>query len=107
MKQMRITDEELAVIKGLFADNEEGLKVMRKIFLPEIDYTAPLGQLVDMWIPVEVDDVTPEQAIINIKARKTLIIHIESCLMQLCNLAGKKDDTVEATKKKLQQDSAK
>ena len=38
MKQMRITDEELAVIKGLFADNEEGLKVMRKIFLPEIDY---------------------------------------------------------------------
>lgn len=107
MKQMRITDEELAVIKGLFADNEEGLKVMRKIFLPEIDYTAPLGQLVDMWIPVEVDDVTPEQAIINIKARKTLIIHIESCLMQLRNLAGKKDDTVEATKKKLQQDSAK
>ena len=104
---MRITDEELAVIKGLFADNEEGLKVMRKIFLPEIDYTAPLGQLVDMWIPVEVDDVTPEQAIINIKARKTLIIHIESCLMQLRNLAGKKDDTVEATKKKLQQDSAK
>ena len=107
MKQMRITDEELAVIKGLFADNEEGLKVMRKIFLPEIDYTAPLGQLVDMWIPVEVDDVTPEQAIINIKARKTLIIHIESCLTQLRNLAGKKDDTVEATKKKLQQDSAK
>lgn len=107
MKQMRITDEELAVIKGLFADNEEALKVMRKIFLPEIDYTAPLGQLVDMWIPVEVDDVTPEQAIINIKARKTLIIHIESCLMQLRNLAGKKEESVEITKKKLMQDSAK
>jgi hypothetical protein len=107
MKPMRITDEELAVIKGLFADNEEALKVMRKIFLPEIDYSAPLGQLVDMWIPVEVDDVTPEQAIVNIKARKTLIIHIESCLMQLRNLAGKKEESVEATKKKLQQDSAK
>lgn len=107
MKPMRITDEELAVIKGLFADNEEALKVMRKIFLPEIDYSAPLGQLVDMWIPVEIDDVTPEQALVNIKARKTLIIHVESCLMQLRNLAGKKDDSVEATKKKLQQDSSK
>lgn len=106
-KQMRITDEELAVIKGLFAENEDGLKLMRKIFLPEIDYNAPLGQLVDMWIPVEVDDVSPEQAIINIKARKSLIIHVESCLMQLRNLAGKKEDTVENTKKKLMQDSSK
>lgn len=106
-KQMRITDEELAVIKGLFAENEEALKLLRKIFLPEIDYTAPLGQLVDMWMPVEVDEVTPEQAIINIKARKTLIIHVESCLMQLRNLAGKKEESVEITKKKLMQDSSK
>lgn len=106
-KQMRITDEELAVIKGLFADNEEALKLMRKIFLPEIDYDAPLGQLVDMWIPVEVDGISSEQAIVNIKARKTLIVHIESCLMQLKNLAGKKQDSVEETKKKLMQDSSK
>lgn len=106
-KQMRITDAELATIKSLFAENEDALKLMRKIFLPEIDYTAPLGQLVDMWIPVEVDDVSPEQAIVNIKARKTLIIHVESCLMQLRNLAGKKQETVEETKKKLQRDSSK
>lgn len=107
MKQMRITDEELAVIKGLFAGNEEALKIMRKIFLPEIDYSAPLGQLVDMWLPVEVDEVSPEQALVNIKARKTLIVHVESCLMQLRNLAGQKEDSVEATKKKLAQDSSK
>ena len=107
MKQMRITDEELAVIKGLFAGNEEALKIMRKIFLPEIDYSAPLGQLVDMWLPVEVDEVSSEQALVNIKARKTLIVHVESCLMQLRNLAGQKEDSVEATKKKLAQDSSK
>lgn len=106
-KQMRITDDELSVIKGLFADNEDALKVMRKIFLPEIDYSAPLGQIVDVWLPVEIDDVTPEQAIINIKARKTLITHIETCLLQLRNLAGSKVDSVEQTKKKLMQNSNK
>lgn len=106
-KQSRITDEDLAVIKGLFADNESALKLMRKIFLPEIDVTAPLGQVVDMWMPVEIDDVTPEQALVNIKARKTLIVHIETCLMQLRNMAGTKDETVEQTKKKLAQNSSK
>jgi hypothetical protein len=106
-KQMRITDAELATIKSLFAENEEGLKIMRKIFLPEIDYDAPLGQVVDMWMPVEVDEVSPEQAIINIKARKTLIVHVESCLMQLRTLAGTKEETVESTKDKLMKNSNK
>lgn len=106
-KQMRITDAELATIKSLFAGNEEGLKIMRKIFLPEIDYSAPLGQVVDMWIPVEIDEVSPEQALVNIKARKTLIVHVESCLMQLRNLAGSKDDSVEKTKEKLMKNSNK
>lgn len=106
-KQMRITDAELATIKSLFADNEEALKIMRKIFLPEIDYNAPLGQVMDMWMPVEVDEVSPEQALVNIKARKTLIIHVESCLMQLRTLAGSKEESVETTKEKLMKNSNK
>ncbi len=106
-KQMRITDEELATIKSLFAENEAALKVMRKVFLPEIDYNAPLGQIVDMWMPVEIDEVSPEQALVNIKARKSLIVHVESCLMQLRNLAGSKVDSVEKTKEKLMKNSNK
>ena len=103
----RITDAEMAIIKGMFAENEEALKLMRKIFLPSLDYTAPLGMIMDMWIPVEIDDVTPEQALINIKARKTLITHVEQCLMLLKNLAGTKDETPEETAKRVFKNSSK
>lgn len=103
----RISDAEMAVIKGMFADNDDALKLMRKIFLPSIEIGAPLGMLMDMWIPVEIDNVSPEQAIINIKARKSLITHIEQCLMLLKNLAGTKEETVEQTTKRVFKNSAK
>lgn len=103
----RITNDEMAIIKGMFAENDEALKLMRKIFLPSLDTSAPLGMIMDMWIPVEIDNVTPEQALINIKARKTLITHVEQCLMLLKNLAGKKDETAEQTAKRVFQNSSK
>jgi hypothetical protein len=103
----RITDAEMAIIKSMFAENDEALKLMRKIFLPSIEVDAPLGMVMDMWIPVEIDDVTPEQAIINIKARKTLITHVEQCLMLLKNLAGTKDESAEQTAKRIFKNSSK
>ena len=107
MNNSRITDAEMAIIKGMFAENDEALKLMRKIFLPSLDASAPLGMIMDMWIPVEIDDVTPEQALINIKARKTLITHVEQCLMLLKNLAGTKDETPEQTAKRVFSNSSK
>lgn len=106
-KQMRITDAELQTIKSLFADNEEGLKVMRKIFLPELDPATPLGQNLDLWMTVKIEDMSPEQAVINIKARNTLITHIEQQLLQLRSLAGLKVETVEETKTRLAGNSSK
>ena len=35
-KEMRITDEELNLIKTTFAENDTLLKLIRKIFLPEL-----------------------------------------------------------------------
>ena len=104
---MRITDAELQTIKSLFADNEEGLKVMRKIFLPELDPATPLGQNLDLWMTVKIEDMSPEQAVINIKARNTLITHIEQQLLQLRSLAGLKVETVEETKTRLAGNSSK
>ncbi len=106
-KQMRINDDELKIIKSLFADNETALKLMRKIFLPEVDTDAPIGQVVDIWMPIDVDSISPEQLVTTIKARKILISHLEQCLMQLSVLAGSKIDSVEETKKKLTQNSTK
>lgn len=106
-KEMRINDEELSLIKALFADNPSALKLLRKIFLPEVTSDAPIGQQVDLWMTLKVDDLTPEQAIINIKARNTVIQHVEGCLMQLYLLAGQKEETVEDTKKRLAKNSTK
>lgn len=106
-KEMRISDDELALIKALFADNPGALKLLRKVFLPEITFTAPLGQQVDLWMTLKIEDLSPEQALINLKARNTVIQHVEGCLMQLNSLAGMKEESVEDTKKRLAKNSTK
>ena len=106
-QQMRISDLELQLIKSTFAGNEELLMLLRKIFLPELDASLPLGQNLDLWMTLKIDDMDPEQAIINLKARHTVIQHIEQQLLSLKLLAGMKEESVEDTKKRLQQDSAK
>ena len=106
-QQMRINDVELQLIKNTFAENDELLRVMRKVFLPEIEAGTPIGQNLDLWMTLKIEDMPPEQALINIKARNTVIQHVEMCLAQLKVLGGMKDETVEATKEKLKKDSAK
>lgn len=106
-KEMRITDDELATIKSMFADNLPGLKILRKIFLPEINANAPLGQNLDLWMTMKVEDQDPEAIITNLKARNTLISHVEQCLMQLNVLAGQKTETVDDTKARLAANSTK
>jgi len=107
MKEMRLTDEDLAIIKSLYSENPQALKLLRKIFLPEISADAPIGQNFDLWMTLKIEDQLPEQVITNIKDRNTLIQHVESCLMQLSLLAGQKTETVEETKARLSQNSTK
>lgn len=106
-QQMRITDKELELIKSTYAGNEELLMLLRKVFLPELDPATPLGQNLDLWMTLKVEDLSPEEAIINLKARNTVIQHIEQQLLSLKLLAGQRDESVEETKTRLQQDSTK
>lgn len=105
--EMRISDTDLSMIKNTFAGKDELLKVIRKIFLPEITADAPIGQSLDLWMTLKVEDMSPEDALINIKARNTVIQHVEMCLNQLKVLAGMKEESVEETKKRLKKDSNK
>lgn len=105
--EMRIKDEELSWIKNTFAENDIGLKIIRKIFFPEITGDTPVGQIVDLWMTLKLEEMNPEEALINIKARNSVIQHVEGCLMQLKMLAGMKDETVEQTKQRLKKDSNK
>ena len=93
-QQMRFSKEELALIKSAFKGNTDLLKLMRKVFLPEIDPTAPLGQLIDLWMTVPVKEMTAEQAQVNILARNSLIMHLEQQLLQLQALAEMGEMTV-------------
>lgn len=106
-QQMRFSDADLSLIKNTFANNEELLKVLRKVFLPELTADAPIGQNIDLWMTLKIEDLEPEQALINIKARNTVIQHLEMSLMQLSILAGQKEETVDETKKRLAKDSSK
>lgn len=78
--QMRITPTELSILKNTFRGNEELVRLMRKLFLPELEAYAPIGQNIDLWMTVKIDEMSPEQALINLKARNQLISHVESCL---------------------------
>jgi len=106
-QEMRLNDEDLRIIKSTFADNDKLLKLLRKVFLPEITFNAPLGQNIDLWMTIKVDEMLPEQALINLKARNSLIQHIEGQLVVLKALAGQKDETVGQMKQRLKKDSAK
>lgn len=104
---MRITDAELSLIKQMYAENTPALKLLRKIFLPEVNAEAPIGQNFDLWMTMKIEDLSPEDALINLKARNTLIQHVEQCLLQLALLAGKPDESIDETKTKLAQNSSK
>lgn len=104
---MRIKEEEIDMIKSAFKGNEKLLKVLRKIFLPEITADAPLGQNIDLWMTIPVGQLTEQQAIVNLLARNQLIQHVESQLLQLRILAETDAKTLEEARESLKKDSSK
>lgn len=104
---MRFTEDELLLIRDTFKDNEPLLKVLRKVFLPEYDPTAPLGQIVDLWSTVDMKGMTPEAAWIHFTARGDLIKHVESQLLQLQGLSNMVLESPEDKAKRLKKDSSK
>lgn len=106
-KQKRFTDEELTIIKGLFKNNEKGLKVLRKVFLPTYDFDAPFGQAIDLWMTLKLENMSPMEREVNILARNQLIYHLEFQLQQLQFLANEEEETEEEKKLKAEKNSAK
>lgn len=105
--EMRISDIELSLLKNTFSENDALLKVLRKIFFPEITAEAPIGQNIDLWMSLDINGMSPEEAMINLKARNSLIGHIENCLLQIKILSGMKDESVEETKDRIKKNSSK
>lgn len=96
---MRITPEEKATIEQTFGGNTKLLKLMRKIFLPEYDPNAPLGQTIDLWMTINLENLTSQEKEIRIQARNEVILHIENQLIQLKSLSQKLETTEEVIKR--------
>lgn len=102
-RQMRFTEEELELVKSAFKGNERLLKLMRKVFLPEPDPNAPLGQMVDLWMTLPVKELSPDEAYARVLARNELIMHVDQQLIQLNVLAeidGLEEEQKQANAKK-------
>lgn len=106
-KQMRLTSDELKLIKATFFDNEPLVRLLRKLFLPEYDPNAPVGQTVDLWTIKDPASMSPEECQVYFWTRRDLILHVESQLLQIESLSKMKLETEEEAEARKQKDSTK
>jgi len=102
-----IQESEKQLIQNTFKNNESLMVALRKIFLPEYDPNCPIGEQIDLWLNVEIDNMTPQEAIINIKARNLFLKHMEGGLIKLKQLADATELSPEQIKDKVAKDSSK
>jgi hypothetical protein len=103
-QQMRMTEDELNLIKATYGGNERLLKLLRKVFLPDYDPMAPFGQTIDLWLAAtDLKTLPPDIAYQHILARNMVIGHVEAQIEQLRYFAELKKPTAEeqAVKNKL------
>ena len=106
-EQMRFSKDELATFSAAFKGNEKLIKLMRKVFLPELDASAPLGQNMDLYLTLDIKNMPADDAKVLLVARNQLIQHIEQQLMQIKVLANMEDKDVEEKAADAKKDSAK
>lgn len=103
----KLSEIEISLIKNTFKGNEPLLIAMRKIFLPTYTLDAAIGDQTDLWMNVEIDGKSPEEAIINIKARALFMAHMEGGLTKLKMLSEQKEQTPEEEKEVKEKNSSK
>ncbi len=110
VQQSRISESEKELLRGIFANNEGLLlvlrnlffgfeldegekktieklkeenikKLLRKIFLPELQKDIPIGQSIDLWMTIKLEDKESVEDIIS--GRKGLIQMLENALQSI------------------------
>lgn len=103
----RLTDEDFAWINATFANNDNALKTLRKLFLYELVGDEPIGIARDMWTTLDLKDLSHEDKLLAVAARQMLISHLEGALGVIRTIAGEKKESPEQILKRLTKDSAK
>ena len=103
----RFTKDEIDKIIITFKENEGLLKLLRKVFIPKADFNAPLGQMIDMYIGIKLDDRTDSEIARDLKAREDMYRHLELHLQELSILANARSETSEEKAKRIKANSSK
>ena len=108
---MRYEDAEFNWFKAKFGGTEDeiefNLKMLRKVFLPEYDADAAIGQAISPYISIQTDGRNSDEIATDVKAVNKMASHIEVQLQVLKTLVGEKGETVEQMKERLLKNSAK
>ena len=83
MLQLPLNAVDQSIISLNITGKKGVLAILRKTFLPEIDPEAPLNQVIDLWMTVNITDKTPEEAYPHLIARSKLIEYIDQQLTYL------------------------
>lgn len=152
--QIKLTQDESLIFTSSVINHDAVMELLRKMILPTVDGDAPIHQVVDLWLTVNIREKTPDQSYSEIVARdilikyleqqfkeiegekpkkgrmnladfvdigtksplevhsgllarNTIINHIEQQISQIQILAGRREESVEETKERLQKDSTK
>jgi len=84
--QMPLDEVDKQALKAHVVGKKDVMALIRKSYLPELDSTTPIHQIIDLWMTIDLKDKTPEDAWPHIVARETLIKYIEQQLEVLNTL---------------------
>ena len=87
--QMPLDEIDKQSLRAHVSGKPDVMKLIRKSYLPELDPDAPIHQIIDLWMTVEVKDKSPEAAYPFLVARETLIAYLEQQLEVLETLEDK------------------
>jgi len=76
--QLDVSEEEQELLKNTMKGDV--IALVRKAFLPTLDGDAPLGQVIDLMMTVDIVSKFPEEAINHLKAREIAIAYINEQL---------------------------
>ncbi len=78
--QLDMTVADFDMIQSFVKSKPEVQNVIRKAFLPTLDGNAPLHQIIDLWMTVDIKERMPGQTMPVLMARDILIKYLEQRL---------------------------
>jgi hypothetical protein len=84
--QMPLDEVDKQSLKAHIVGKPDVLKLIRKTYLPELDPAAPIHQIIDLWMTVELKEKSPEDAYPHILSRELLIKYLAQQLEVLESL---------------------